>query len=95
MNDKKVILDKVISVITDLSDAVSEQITEDSKLIGGEAIVTSRALVEALLELEEFAEDQLGVEFDWSSDSAMSQSRSIFRTTGSLADHLFSLKKAD
>jgi hypothetical protein len=41
-------------------------------------------LVELCLELEDKA-TELGFEFDWTSDSAMSKSRSMFRTAGSLA----------
>jgi hypothetical protein len=41
-------------------------------------------LVELCLALEDFAEEK-GFEFDWTSDQAMSRSRSMFRTAGSLA----------
>lgn len=41
-------------------------------------------LVELCLALEDKAPD-LGFEFDWTSDAAMSNSRSMFRTAGSLA----------
>ncbi len=41
-------------------------------------------LVELCLTLEDFAEEK-GFEFDWTSDQAMSRSRSMFRTAGSLA----------
>ena len=41
-------------------------------------------LVELCLELEDKATN-LGFEFDWTSDAAMSRSRGMFRTAGSLA----------
>ena len=41
-------------------------------------------LVELCLAREDKATD-LGFEFDWTSDDAMSNSRSMFRTAGSLA----------
>lgn len=41
-------------------------------------------LVELCLSLEDIAED-LGFEFDWTSEKAMSTSRSMFKDAGSLA----------
>ena len=41
-------------------------------------------LVELCLSLEDIAED-LGFEFDWTSEKAMSNSRSMFKDAGSLA----------
>jgi hypothetical protein len=40
-------------------------------------------LVELCLALEDMAVE-IGFEFDWTSDAAMSRSRSMFRTAGSL-----------
>jgi hypothetical protein len=45
-----------------------------------------------LLSAEEFASDQLGVVFDWKSDSAMSEARSTMRNIGTLAHHLSDLQ---
>jgi hypothetical protein len=42
-------------------------------------------LVELCLELEDKAGD-LDFEFDWTSEAAMSRSRSLFRTVASLAE---------
>ena len=36
----------------------------------------------------------MGFEFDWTSDAAMSRSRSMFRTAGSLAAEFFSQMEA-
>ena len=60
------------------------QITDDTALIGDGSILDSMKLVELCLTLEDFAEEK-GFEFDWTSDQAMSRSRSMFRTAGSLA----------
>ena len=53
-------------------------------LIGWESVLDSMKLVELCLALEDKAAD-IGFEFDWTSDAAMSRSRSMFRTAGSLA----------
>ena len=60
------------------------QVTDDTPLIGDGSILDSMKLVELCLTLEDFAEEK-GFEFDWTSDQAMSRSRSMFRTAGSLA----------
>lgn len=65
---------------------VSEQeINDDMNLIGENAILDSMKLVEVCLELEDIA-DENGFEFDWTSDAAMSKSRSMFRNIASLAE---------
>jgi len=63
----------------------SAQVTVDMQLIGGESLLDSMKLVEVCLALEDIAEDH-GFEFDWTSDAAMSKSRSMFRTVQSLID---------
>jgi acyl carrier protein len=83
---------RVIEMAADICGKDPEEINANSRLIGDEAILDSRSLVELLLGLEEFAEDELGATFDWSSDSAMSQRRSIFRSIGALSEHLAGLK---
>ena len=81
----------VREVVAECGELPLETVTADTALIGPTAVIKSRVLVEVLLELEEYAEDVLDKEFDWTSDSAMSQSKSIFRTVGSLAKHLSDL----
>ena len=75
--------DLVVSIIVDvLEDEVD--IDEDMELIGGNSLIDSIKLVEICLALEDKA-DEIGFEFDWTSDSAMSKSRSIFRSVKTLA----------
>jgi hypothetical protein len=59
-------------------------VEDDTMLIGGESLLDSMKLIELCLSLEDKA-TELGFEFDWTSDTAMSKSRSMFRTAGSLA----------
>ena len=61
------------------------EITEDMQLIGGESLLDSMKLVEVCLALEDSA-DEHGFEFDWKSESAMSKSRSMFRSVVALAE---------
>lgn len=55
------------------------------QLIGGEALLDSMNLVEVCLLLEDLA-DEHDFEFDWTSESAMSRSRSMFRSVTTLAE---------
>ena len=76
----------VISAIHIALDGKAE-VTEEMQLIGGESVLDSMKLVEVCLSLEDFA-DEHGFEFDWTSEAAMSRSRSIFRSVAALAEEL-------
>lgn len=69
-----------------------DTITRDTVLVGSGRVVDSADLVMLLLSVEEFARDQLGVSFDWTSDSAMSEARSVLRNVGTLSSHLSDLQ---
>ena len=73
-------------VMTVINDALKSKakITEDMQLIGGESLLDSMKLVEVCVALEDLA-DEHGFEFDWTSESAMSKSRSMFRNVAALA----------
>ena len=58
----------------------------DVPLIGEGGVIDSHSLVELLIALEEFIEDQYSAKFDWTTDRAMSAKLSPFRTPQSLAD---------
>ncbi len=75
---------QVFTAILGLLKDNSIEITEDLPLIGSNGVLDSLKLVELCLALEDRAAD-LGFEFDWTSATAMSKSRSMFRTAGSLA----------
>jgi acyl carrier protein len=72
-----------------------ESISSDTVLVGTGRVIDSADLVMLLLSVEEFARDRLGAAFDWTSDSAMSEARSVLRSVGSLARHVTDLQSAD
>ena len=74
----------VISVIANTLESKSK-ITEDMQLIGGDSLLDSMKLVEVCVALEDLA-DEHGFEFDWTSEAAMSKSRSMFRSVAALAE---------
>ena len=73
----------VTKAISDVLKTKAE-ISEDMQLIGGESLLDSMNLVEVCLLLEDLA-DEHGFEFDWTSEAAMSRSRSMFRSVSTLA----------
>ena len=81
-------LEQSIRLVMAVIDAALEckaEITEDTQLIGGESLLDSMKLVEVCLALEDLA-DEHGFEFDWTSEAAMSKSRSMFRSVAALAE---------
>jgi acyl carrier protein len=74
-------------VISAIKDALEEkvEVKEDMQLIGGDSSLDSMKLVEVCLALEDLA-DEHGFEFDWTSEAAMSKSRSMFRNVAALAE---------
>ena len=74
----------VISVISDTLDS-KVNVTENTYLIGSNSLLDSMELVEVCIKLEDLAEEY-GFEFNWTSDSAMSKSRSMFRSVKALAE---------
>ncbi len=61
------------------------EVIDDMPLIGSDSVLDSMKLVELCLVLEDMAAT-MNFEFDWTSEVAMSRSRSMFRTAGSLVD---------
>ncbi len=75
----------VFAAISKLAQEAGTAITDATPLIGDGSVLDSMRLVELCLSLEDLAGEH-GFEFDWTSEAAMSRSRSIFRTAGALAD---------
>lgn len=75
----------VFAAISKLTQEAGTPITDATPLIGDGSVLDSMRLVELCLSLEDLAGEH-GFEFDWTSEAAMSRSRSIFRNAGALAD---------
>ena len=85
----QIVCDKISAVLNN-----GQEVDSQMRLIGSEASIDSMKLVEICLALEDAA-DELGFEFDWTSENAMSRSRSIFRTVESLASEFASQAKSE
>lgn len=74
----------VLQVVNHIVDGEGE-INKDTSLLGNGSILDSMMLVEVCLALEDIA-DENGFEFDWTTETAMSKSRSMFRSISALAE---------
>jgi len=75
---------KVLETINAVLSEKEVSVSEEAPLLGDGSALDSMTLVELCIALEDVAAE-MGFEFDWTSDAAMSKSRSMFRTAGSLA----------
>ncbi len=85
-------IQQLVEIIRDVIDDPAADVPADASLVGEGRLLDSMALVQVCLRLEELADEQ-GFSFDWTSEAAMSRSRSIFRSVKSLADE-FARQKA-
>jgi hypothetical protein len=80
---------KIFKAVAALLENSSVTVSDDTPLLGDDSAMGSMKLLELCLSLEDMAAD-LGFEFDWTSELAMSKSRSMFRTAGALANEFLS-----
>ena len=91
MNNRDAVVSFLLQEVSAISGVPAGNLSEATPLIGTGTVLNSRGLVELLIALEEFSEEKLRVHFDWTSDSAMSSSRSVYRTVASLGDYIAGL----
>lgn len=80
------------SIIKKITEIKNVEITSESKLIGVNGLFDSMGLVELCVNLEEKA-NELGFEFDWTSDKAMSRSSGFFSSVGTLFEEFMNQLK--
>lgn len=85
MNDHTNLANRIEEAIALIAEQPRNTITSETQLIGDGSVLDSMKLVELCLLLEDIA-TELGFEFDWTSESAMSRSRGMFRSAGSLTE---------
>lgn len=90
MSDLKAqIFAEIIELVGDKSITISD----DTPLLGDGSVLDSMKAVTLCIALEDLAADH-DFDFDWTSDAAMSRSRSMFRTAGSLVEEFLNQQKA-
>lgn len=80
---------QIFAEIAELVDDSSIAIADETPLLGDGSVLDSMKVVTLCIALEDLAVDH-DFDFDWTSDAAMSRSRSMFRTAGSLAAEFLS-----
>lgn len=83
----------ILSMILELLEDKTKEISVDTALIGDGSVFDSMNIVELCLSLEDVASSKYNFEFDWTSEAAMSRSRSMFRSAGTLANEFYSQMK--
>ena len=73
---------KILNIIKKTTEN-KQDINLKTNLIGNKAVIDSSGLVQVCISLEELS-NELGFEFDWTSEKAMSNTLSMFRTAGSV-----------
>jgi len=73
-------------------DGVKASVNSKMPLIGNDSALDSMMLIGLCLALEDRARDEF--EFDWTSETAMSKSRSMFRSVHSLAEEFIKQQRA-
>ena len=76
---------QIYAEIVELAEAENLVVNDDTPLLSDGSVLDSMKVVSLCIALEDIAAD-LGFDFDWTSDAAMSRSRSMFRNAGSLVD---------
>ena len=75
---------KILNIIKEESEN-KQNINLKTNLVGNNAVIDSKSLIGVCLSLEDLS-NELGFEFDWTSEKAMSNTLSMFRTAGNLIE---------
>jgi acyl carrier protein len=88
VNSLEDVVELIENSIRRLRPELSSILSLDTPLIGSDRVLDSMNLVELCLILEDIAFD-LGFSFDWTSTSAMSQTKSMFRNISALSESFY------
>ncbi|MFN7172150.1 MAG: hypothetical protein ACK4P3_05125 [Fimbriimonadaceae bacterium] len=88
---REVLESAIQEVNANLENPIAANAPDDTTLYGREGVLDSLALVSLLSSLEEGIEDRYGLSVTLADERAMSQTRSPFRTVGSLTDYVMLL----
>jgi acyl carrier protein len=86
-----IVVESLNEVFAQAGTAPPAAITEDTVLVGNEAVIDSLGVVSLIVEVEQRLEGSHGVSVTLANDKAMSAKNSPFRTVGVLADHAVSM----
>jgi acyl carrier protein len=84
----QIVLDSLNEVFVQAGTPAPAEITEQTVLVGADAVLDSLGVVQLIVEVEQRVEQGHGISVTLANDKAMSQRNSPFRTVGVLADHV-------
>lgn len=90
-NTYDVVIESLNEVFVQAGTAPPNTVTEDSVLVGSDAILDSLGVVSLIVEVEQLLEGRYGISVTLANDKAMSQRNSPFRTVGVLTDHVLEM----
>jgi acyl carrier protein len=85
--EKNQIAELVINAVKDILDDETVEVNNDTVLLGNDAVVDSMGLVNLIVDIEGLLADN-DIEVTLTSEKAMSQRNSPFRTVESLTDYI-------
>jgi acyl carrier protein len=85
--EKNQIAELVINAVEDILDDETVEVNNDTVLLGNDAVVDSMGLVNLIVDIEGLLADN-DIEVTLTSEKAMSQRNSPFRTVESLTDYI-------
>ncbi len=91
----EVIYVALVEVLAQSGITATAALTEDTVIVGKDAVLDSLGVVSLIVEVEQGLEQKHDVSVTLASDKAMSAKNSPFRTVGVLADHVLETIKED
>jgi len=91
MPEIKNIENYIIKELSTICKEPKRSFSSNTPLVGPARALKSVELVELLLKMEDYVEENFNSKFNWSDNSAMSETTSVLRTINSLAEHILEL----
>jgi hypothetical protein len=88
---ERIVITALEQIVAERGVTLCQAPSADTTLLGKGTPIDSLGLVNVLLDVEIAVADETGVSIELMSDRAMSQSRSPFRSVGSLTDYILTL----
>jgi len=86
-----IVLESLKEVFAQNGQTPPDNITDDTVLVGNDAVIDSLGVVSLIVEIEQRLESGHGVSVTLANDKAMSARSSPFRTVGVLTDHAIAM----
>ena len=90
-NASEIVLASLQEVFAQAGTEAPSSITDDTVLVGNDAVIDSLGVVALIVEVEQRLEQNHGISVVLANDKAMSAKNSPFRTVGVLTDHVIAM----